>query len=265
MAMMPAQRRPGRQPRRHVDRDHLDLDVALRSTKAGASTPATPPPSTSIPGRTSTLNEGRGVNPGDTPGATLHRPGRLERSTKAGASTPATREVVIGADGHDARSTKAGASTPATHQEPVLERVGAGRSTKAGASTPATREVVIGADGHDARSTKAGASTPATPAQGAKADLAISTRSTKAGASTPATPSWWYLATNSQPFAQRRPGRQPRRHPSRESVEGVPRPAQRRPGRQPRRHQCGVPGRHGGIDRSTKAGASTPATRARFE
>ena len=161
-----------------------------RSTKAGASTPATP----SVPCREVLVN------------------GR--RSTKAGASTPATRvhREVASVIGHR-RSTKAGASTPATPVSPSAHsakssasaqrrperqprRHSSGlrnrphdlvRSTKAGASTPATlppsyREVsspVI-------RSTKAGASTPATPVT-RLTGVEGQHRSTKAGASTPAT------------------------------------------------------------------------------
>ena len=66
----PAQRRPGPQPRRHPDLD-IRYPVRLdprRSTKAGASTPATRADGRSCwPGSsTHTLNEGRGLNPGDT-------------------------------------------------------------------------------------------------------------------------------------------------------------------------------------------------------
>ena len=45
---------------------HL-LDLHFRSTKAGASTPATPRPPRSPLGAHAALNEGRGINPGDTP------------------------------------------------------------------------------------------------------------------------------------------------------------------------------------------------------
>ena len=62
-----------------------------RSTKAGASTPATPQTLHGCSPGCAALNEGRSVNPGYTPPCALvvgsHRP----RSTKAGASTPATR------------------------------------------------------------------------------------------------------------------------------------------------------------------------------
>ena len=40
--------------------------VTRRSTKAGASTPATPPGCRASRSPTATLNEGRGLNPGDT-------------------------------------------------------------------------------------------------------------------------------------------------------------------------------------------------------
>ena len=141
-----------------------------RSTKAGASTPATPLEVEPIRHlAVVTLNEGRSVNPGDT--APLNE--SVTSSTKAGAST-ATR-----------RSTKAGASTPATLKRLVRLAPPEVRSTKAGASTPATRQRLAnrrapstalnegrsvnpgdtssgpGHWRHD-RSTKAGASTPAT-------------------------------------------------------------------------------------------------------
>ena len=63
--MVIAQRRPGPRPRRHLMERHLSMAFTLRSTKAGAETPAT-----------------------------HHIPWvhclMLQRSTKAGAETPAT-------------------------------------------------------------------------------------------------------------------------------------------------------------------------------
>ena len=208
-----AQRRPGRAPRRHLVRMVEGVDAVARSTKAGACTPATPPPrgqgrahplrstkagactpatpaggdcdgggpirstkagactpATPVhrpafgvaivlaqrrPGRAPrrhpdeevlvrvdgcTLNEGRGVHPGDTP-EHVHRRAHRGRSTKAGACTPATRAPVTrrGPEYGDVRSTKAGACTPATHpRQGHDERRGVDRSTKAGACTPAT-------------------------------------------------------------------------------------------------------------------------------
>ena len=118
----PAQRRPERQPRRHgPDRQRFSRARA-RSTKAGASTPATRPGCSirTTGARCRTLNEGRSVNPGDTTspvrGLRQAASGRT-RSTKAGASTPATRPGTALRASISAlcvRSTKAGASTPAT-------------------------------------------------------------------------------------------------------------------------------------------------------
>ena len=89
-----AQRRPERQPRRHLGLTATPIAPWMRSTKAGASTPATR----------------RLVNP----------PGVLDRrSTKAGASTPATPDGVRPDGRCGRRSTKAGASTPATPLAPA--------------------------------------------------------------------------------------------------------------------------------------------------
>ena len=135
----------------------------VRSTKAGAKTPATrllpPPPGTSQstlnegrgqnPGDTRrrlgqccpqvSLNEGRGQNPGDTTADCRIDPSSRQRSTKAGAKTPATRRPTVQQDRVAVRSTKAGAKTPATHVMPSPCARGLTRSTKAGAKTPATR------------------------------------------------------------------------------------------------------------------------------
>ena len=61
-----AQRRPGPRPRRHLTRGRDVLQVVIRSTKAGAETPATrrcAPPQCP---KAAPLNEGRGRDPGDT-------------------------------------------------------------------------------------------------------------------------------------------------------------------------------------------------------
>ncbi len=86
-----AQRRPGHQPRRHLVCLGGGVGDPLRSTKAGASTPATR--TTVVPDHSApcSLNEGRGINPGDTWTEHLDAAFPHERSTKAGASTPATR------------------------------------------------------------------------------------------------------------------------------------------------------------------------------
>ena len=84
-----AQRRPGPRPRRHMVRDGYHQLLALRSTKAGAETPATP---------------GSGVGLSSS----------FPRSTKAGAETPATPRRMPRPGPGSTRSTKAGAETPAT-------------------------------------------------------------------------------------------------------------------------------------------------------
>jgi len=97
-----------------------------------------------------------------------------------------------------------------------------------------------------------------------KSHSAFQLRSTKAGARTPATPSAGGSSSACRTCAQRRPGPEPRRHePDRRGVHHMPPLAQRRPGPEPRRHGHVVDGRAAPEDRSTKAGARTPATHAR--
>ena len=124
-----------------------DTDVAgrhrgrrLRSTKAGARTPAT-----LAPGRHPTA---RGV---DT------------AQTKAGARTPATPDRKPEAFDAAPAQRRPG-HAPRRHLRPAQgrDRIGS-RSTKAGARTPATPRHVPRRQGADDRSTKAGARTPATP------------------------------------------------------------------------------------------------------
>ena len=142
-----------------------------RSTKAGASTPATRRASSSArsrdrvaqrrPERQPRLHTPRGH------GSPLHG----HRSTKAGASTPATHDnlrlKVILEDIH--RSTKAGASTPATHaaRPPIAQRTqSAQRRPERQPRLHTSGSRII--DRPDQRSTKAGASTPATLLNSAK-------------------------------------------------------------------------------------------------
>ena len=112
----------------------------VRSTKAGAETPATPDPESGV------------------------LPLAHGRSTKAGAETPATplrieAPLIL----QEPRSTKAGAETPATRDRYRRHEADGRRSTKAGAETPATPCAVRGNLRAGRRSTKAGAETPATP------------------------------------------------------------------------------------------------------
>ena len=281
-----AQRRPGPRPRRHVRVVRIDAAHEVRSTKAGAETPATrlriPDPipadvlrSTKAGAETpatlctpprlvevdvESLNEGRGRDPGDTRAYGADFKDLEERSTKAGAETPATRwpRSRMGAsDG--SRSTKAGAETPATQfaarwPERPVRPLNEGRGRDPGDTLELLR---------------------------AELELDL-LRSTKAGAETPATLPRPDVVEGGR-CAQRRPGPRPRRHPTGHDrlVRGIL--AQRRPGPRPRRHPDHVTpetivqatlnegrGRDPGDTRptysvqdqprSTKAGAETPAT-----
>ena len=109
-----AQRRPGREPRRHAEFARA-IQERLRSTKAGARTPATPGVRPVRVACGAALNEGRGANPGDTPHRRGAAVGSGRRSTKAGARTPATPvDTANPSTCTTIRSTKAGARTPAT-------------------------------------------------------------------------------------------------------------------------------------------------------
>ena len=215
----------------------------LRSTKAGASTPATRASHAAAPSkadftaqrrpghqprrhgaprprhrsRYTPLNEGRGINPGDTftaknivrrSRAAQRRPGHqprrhmakrkkkryvlIDRSTKAGASTPATPPALKAVELLQSNAQRRPGHQPRRHEQ----------------NRPVRR-------GPRLRSTKAGASTPATPTVRARRNTCTARRSTKAGASTPATPVPIQLRPSAHAVAQRRPGHQPRRHRAR--------------------------------------------------
>ena len=85
-----AQRRPERQPRLHPRRPACAQPRQSRSTKAGASTPATRIPRSTAWTWPAPLNESRSVNPGYTGLQVIGEVRGGRRSTKAGASTPAT-------------------------------------------------------------------------------------------------------------------------------------------------------------------------------
>ena len=210
-----AQRRPGREPRRHPEQDSQTPGERLgRSTKAGARTPATPAACAHDGLRKQIAQRRPGREPRRHVDAQLPRGRRHLRSTKAGARTPAT---------------------PARMQDRALGRR---RSTKAGARTPATR-----AASFPRRPTRA----PLNEGRGANPG---DTRRAK-------------LVMDLQGCAQRRPGREPRRHLiASRSTPASASGAQRRPGREPRRHLQEASGQMRRVgDRSTKAGARTPATR----
>ena len=212
------------------------------------------------------------------------------RSTKAGAQTPATLALApIDPAGIDRRSTKAGAQTPATLGEIHEGRVDHQRSTKAGAQTPATPGVGVAAFiVGSGRSTKAGAQTPATPASWCRSSrpprptlnkgrstnsgdtrrrwrgyprptIALNKgRSTNSGDTRGSAPSKTRLTY----IAQQRPEHKLRRH-VRVALPGTYEitVAQQRPEHKLRRHdpaaRLAMQFVH---QRSTKAGAQTPAT-----
>ena len=189
--------------------------------------------------RRPSLNEGRGISPGDTTAGAPPNVARTfwYRSTKAGASAPATR---VRADPHVAllpRSTKAGASAPATPPLPRPPPEGSaalneGRGISPGdtrrrdwaGSRPPTLNEGRGISPGDTRRSEATTSATKTALNEGRG---ISPGDTRPYAIVD--PRLW--------IAQRRPGHQPRRHAQRQS------------------------GTLGVRPRSTKAGASAPATR----
>ena len=223
-----AQRRPERQLRRHHGYQG-QAHTPPRSTKAGASTPATQETKDKNGKRIIPLNEGRSVNSGDTRDRSTperHSATRRQlRSTKAGASTPATQETGESLMTADQCAQRRPERQLRRHPPPTAR---------------AQRRPERQLRRHDCY----------VPGNSA-------TRSTKAGASTPATQDEWADRHN-RVAAQRRPERQLRRH-GRDVMGTVQlrRAAQRRPERQLRRHP---PEPRCKNVRSTKAGASTPAT-----
>ena len=186
----------------------------LRSTKAGASTPATrTEPSTSASTR-STLNEGRGINPGDTFRIHFGLYRISDPLNEGRGINPGDTLVCRCLDYHS--------------QNPLNE----GRGINPGDTSHHPEGRRQGVE----RSTKAGASTPATPGTITTVAVELLHRSTKAGASTPATPLYFRPYSSPLAAAQRRPGHQPRRHSFRFCARLHRSAAQRRPGHQPRRH-----------------------------
>ncbi len=231
------------------------------------------------------LNEGRGTHPGDT---RHHRAGgdvQQLRSTKAGARTPATPASADRMRSHGAHAQRRPGHAPRRHAPRALSSsslygaqrrpghaprrhmdprhvtsVGHLRSTKAGARTPATRSASGHPLGSAPRSTKAGARTPATLRPAPSRIRTLMPRSTKAGARTPAT----RFGSGSGTAARSALNEGRGTHPGDTRRRRVSRPrrvlAQRRPGHAPRRHRNGKRTVGLAFDRSTKAGARTPAT-----
>ncbi len=208
-----AQRRPGREPRRHASRRCSLTGITSAQRRPGREPRRHAVSAAMRRSRLRSLNEGRGANPGDTPVAGLPKAAEVGRSTKAGARTPATQAARCEQSGDCRRSTKAGARTPATLDIADGSLVGYGAQRR---------------PGREPRRHPAGSVTP-----------------------------------SSLIVAQRRPGREPRRHPMpRVHRRRAAKDAQRRPGREPRRHALkAIQEGRADTARSTKAGARTPATR----
>ena len=255
------QRRPERQPRLHapalpggspgcaalnegrsVNPGYTQLAVIVatrvrpRSTKAGASTPATRTRSSWPWGSSRPLNEGRSVNPGytnardpiSTPrGTAQRRPERQprlhgrrhaeseqepERSTKAGASTPATPEY------EKQDLVPRGTAQRRPERQPRLHMAPRKAPTSVG---PAQRRPERQPRLHPARRDCCD-TCPATLNEGRSVNPGYTTASSSS--CTPAS------------IAQRRPERQPRLHAASWTPSALTVFAQRRPERQPRLH-----------------------------
>ena len=235
-----AQRRPGRLPRRHgktipgANAEAYTLNRRpgrLPRRHAGRAAPRGP--------ETGSLNEGRGAYPGDTGPVRRAHQILATRSTKAGALTPATPSRPAGRHSRARLAQRRPGRLPRRHAINITGMPpGPTRSTKAGALTPATpvgmrgfasisrnaqrrpgrlprrhlrRRLLRFSPGY-CRSTKAGALTPATRRVRASPRASCSPLNEGRGAYPGDT-------TGSSGFfgrlryAQRRPGRLPRRHP----------------------------------------------------
>ena len=234
---MTAQRRPGREPRRH-----------RAGTRASRS--ATP-----------ALNEGRGANPGDTSGSRRRSTGSSTAQRRPGRE-PRRHFVVQEGDQIVGVAQRRPGREPRRHAVACSSRQTSVHAQRRPGREPRRHMVDrAGVPGAVVRSTKAGARTPATPA-GPGLGTAGRSRSTKAGARTPATRRRRTPAAPTPRTLNEGRGANPgdtwRARP-------IPPPccvAQRRPGREPRRHLDHARTGARDQDRSTKAGARTPATRA---
>ena len=232
-----AQRRPERQPRLHFLWRVEASEQVRRSTKAGASTPAT--------------HVGR-WHPGHT----------RRRSTKAGASTPATPDQSadrcrVPDSLNEGRSVNPGYTYPPWYD---MQNCHCAQRRPERQPRLHLQAVHVQVHRHVRRSTKAGASTPATPAQTCM--CATPTIALNEGRSV--NPGYTYSSIHSLDLActaQRKPERQPRLHRSASNRRSSrrssfnegrsvnpgytfrnvdqptpPSTAQRRPERQPRLH-----------------------------
>ena len=198
-AQATAQRRPGREPRRHHKLQLVLRRTTHRSTKAGAVNPGdtlhpaapsrTPNSAQRRPGRCP-LNEGRGVNPGDT---------RIDTDRVNGHISVAQRRP-----GREPRRHPATRHRSRTSQRPLNEGRGVNPGDTASVQTSGHR---LPPTLNEGRGVNPGDT-------GAVLRLPVrAERSTKAGGVNPGdTPRHLLLILGLLPIAQRRPGREPRRH-----------------------------------------------------
>ena len=279
-----AQRRPGREPRRHVGRTGRDGRGTRRSTKAGARTPATPCGPRRRRRRPDPLNEGRGANPGDTRQPSGSRAAARALNEGRGANPG---DTIVGDQGqpHDRlRSTKAGARTPATQAPcppaaPAADPLNEGRGANPGdtveshltAGAPHPLNEGRGANPGDTRRARPGpagapalnegrGANPGDTRSARRGGIDDVRRSTKAGARTPATPPIGAVGAAGARSLNEGRGANPGDTRSARKSAAPTHAAQRRPGREPRRHRASPGALRRRRPRSTKAGARTPAT-----
>ena len=257
-----------------------------RSTKAGARAPATLEVCRVPRHRRSTLNEGRGTHPGDTGGSSRHAGSPLGIAQRRPGHAP-RRHTSHGCRWWVAADAQRRPGHAPRRHHVAVEHLVSGRlrSTKAGARTPATHGHAGRRGDRRPRSTKPGARTPATPVSGC-----ASSRRTSDAQRRPGHASRRHVSVRTRvsvpSAAQRRPGHAPRRHdtgldglrehavrsnegrgthpgdtPQPDVLPHSPHAAQRRPGHAPRRHPERFVAFIDARNRSTKAGARTPATR----
>ena len=208
-----AQRRPGPEPRQHVQPLRRVAARVARSTKAGTGAPATPPTGSALRRSWTALNEGRDRSPGNTgpPAgeptcciAAQRRPGPEPRQHAFSSIRRPSARIAQRRPGPEPRQHADDRERCAR-----LRR----RSTKAGTGAPATHLRPAARDEVPTRSTKAGTGAPATQLADRVQRPAFQ-RSTKAGTGAPATRSYASVYLNGPTRAQRRPGPEPRQHSS---------------------------------------------------
>ena len=210
-----------------------------RSTKAGASAPATPGGRCTAGAPIRPLNEGRDDAPGDPSHNRLYARSVFSAQRGPGRRSPATRPTTTG-ESRPPRSLNEG-------RDISPGDTGSTMTMNMSRLLIAQRRPTRVAPNHTAVCPACPRRTPAALDKGRDVG-------------TPATPLHFRTAVPSMMPAQRRPGRRPRRHDGMYDLEsGAAICAQRRPGRPPRRHvlvlASHVPLR---LVRSTKADASPP-------